>query len=71
MLAKNAKKKKKKKKKIIKFFIFRFYPTFDMSYLNVYPHKMQKRKKKNKQKNISVAICFGLRQNIAILTGLY
>ena len=39
---KNAKKKKKKKKKI-KFHIFRFCPTFDMSYLNVYPHqKMQK-----------------------------
>ena len=32
---KNAKKKKKKKKKQIKFHIFWFCPTFDMSYLNV------------------------------------
>ena len=52
---KSAKKKKKKKKKI-KFHIFRFCPTFDMSYLNVYPHQKCKKKK-----NICVAICFGLR----------
>ena len=46
---KNAKKKKKekKKKKKIKFHIFRFCPTFDMSYLNVYLH--QKCKKKTKK----------------------
>ena len=30
----------------------------------------KKKKKKKKKKNICVAICFGLRQNIASLTGL-
>ena len=51
----------KRKKKKIKFHIFRFCPTFDMSYLNVYLTKNAKKKKKKKKKNICVAICFGLR----------
>ena len=33
----------KRKKKRIKFHIFRFYPTFDMSYLNVYPYQKCKK----------------------------
>ena len=41
-----------------------------MSYLNVYSHQKKKKKKKKKKKNICVAICFGLRHNIANLTGL-
>ena len=39
MLAKTQKKKKNQ----IKFHIFRFRPTFDMSYLNVYPHQKCKK----------------------------
>ena len=46
------KKKKKKKKKKIKFHIFRFCPTFDMSYLNVYSHQKCKKKKKRLRCNL-------------------
>ena len=62
-----------KNAKKIKFYIFWFYPTFDMSYLNVVPHQKcqkKKKKKKKKKKYIYVAICFRLRQNIVCLTGL-
>ena len=39
-----------KNAKEIKFHILRFYLTFDMSYLNVYPHQKCKKKKKKKKK---------------------
>ena len=34
-----------KNEKKIKFYIFRFCPTFDMSYLNVYPRQKYTKKK--------------------------